>query len=253
MVLAEPRQIKRGLTKIQDCFEGSFTLDWLRSLLRRSGYRYRRCRASLRSARDERAFRKAQAELEALLQQNAAGQIDLYYLDEAGFSLSPTVPYAWQASGERIEQKQTGKRKINVVGLMRTRFERDEDFVPFVTESAVDTQTLVACLDHFAAGRAGQQRRTMIVLDNAPTHTSAAFKRAEACWLRRAGLQLYFLPAYSLELNRIEHLWKHIKHYWLPLWTSESFEKLKQTLDEVLAGVGTTYRITFCLAAYVLV
>jgi hypothetical protein len=28
------------------------------------------------------------------------------------------------------------------------------------------------------------------------------------------GLYLYYLPPYSPELNRIEILWKHAKHFW---------------------------------------
>ncbi len=31
------------------------------------------------------------------------GVQDLYYFDEAGFSLTPSVPYGWQPIGERVE------------------------------------------------------------------------------------------------------------------------------------------------------
>jgi hypothetical protein len=30
-------------------------------------------------------------------------ELDLYYFDESGFSLTPCIPYAWQPVGEVIE------------------------------------------------------------------------------------------------------------------------------------------------------
>ena len=39
---------------------------------------------------------KAKIEIAALKEQHAAGKIDLQYFDASGFSLVPTVPYAWQ-------------------------------------------------------------------------------------------------------------------------------------------------------------
>ena len=60
-------------------------------------------RKSFKSLRDPAAFARCQRELEALQQQEDQGKIDLYYFDEAGFALDPSMPYAWQESGTVIE------------------------------------------------------------------------------------------------------------------------------------------------------
>ena len=85
---------------------------------------------------------------------------------------------------------------------------------------------------------------TIVVIDNASSHTS---KRFEACceeWEER-GLFLYFLPPHCPELNFIEILWRMMKYHWLPLSAYESFRCLVRHVHELLAQVGSRYTITF--------
>ena len=61
----------------------------------------------------------------------------------------------------------------------------------------------------------------------------------------RQNLGLWFLPAYSPELNLIEILWKKIKYDWLPLEAYGSFGNLKEMLAHVLANIGKEFKICF--------
>jgi len=124
-VRQEPRQLKTGMARLSRFF--SVSLSTIKRLLHRHGYRWRRVRRSLKTQRDEAAFRAAQAELKRLQKQEDAGEIDLVYFDEAGFSLVPVVPYAWQGPGEQIELPSSGHhRRLNVLGFLK----RDNSFVP---------------------------------------------------------------------------------------------------------------------------
>ena len=60
------------------------------------------------------AFAQCQRDLEALQQQEDKGQIDLYYFDESGFALDPTMPYAWQEPASVIELPAMQYGRINV-------------------------------------------------------------------------------------------------------------------------------------------
>ena len=55
----------------------------------------------------------------------------------------------------------------------------------------------------------------MVVLDNASFHTSKVIRAARQ-GLADAGIYLYFLPPYSPELNRIEPVFRQVKHQEIP-------------------------------------
>ena len=73
-------------------------------------------------------------------------------------------------------------------------------------------------------------RPCAVVLDNYSVHRS---KEVQATLpdLERVGVGFYYLPPYSPELNRIEELWRHVKHEELPV-------RSYRTLDELRAAVA---------------
>ena len=84
----------------------------------------------------------------------------------------------------------------------------------------------------------------MVIIDNAPIHTSHVFQGKIPCWEKKR-LFLYFLPAYSPELKRIEILWRFIKYWWLPFSAYLNFQTLTEAIEDILMKVGTQYKITF--------
>ena len=166
------------------------------------------------------------------------GEHDLYYFDEAGFSLTPSVPYAWQPIGERIELPSSKSQQLNVLGFMK---HDGTHLDPYVTQGTVNSAVVIACIDNFCQKLT---RPTTLVIDNAPVHGSALFEAMIPQWEAR-NLFLWFLPPYSPELNLIEILWKQIKYRWMPLNAYESFEKLSDSLDNILASFGNKFQICF--------
>ena len=106
-----------------------------------------------------------------------AGWIDLYYTDESGFSLTPTVPYAWQEAGQTISLPSQRSKRVNVLGFMTARSGRDNDLVSYRVEGNIDSEVFIACMNVFIACMnvfvASRRHPTVVVCDNASVHRSA--------------------------------------------------------------------------------
>ena len=169
--------------------------------------------------------------------------VEVWYFDEAGFTLTSTVPYAWQPIGERIELESVGGnqgKRQNVLGFLRWD---GADFYSAAFEGWIDSHIVAGCFRHFAEEKKGT-RPKLIILDNAPVHRGEEFED-ELEELAELGIYVMFLPSYAPELNLIELLWQKIKYEWLPLDIYGSYQRLCEGLFEVLKGIGSKYRITF--------
>ncbi len=100
---------------------------------------------------------------------------------------------------------------------------------------------MISCFNHFSEGL---QDPTVVVVDNASVHTSAAFQEEIPKWEKR-GLSIFYLPKYSPELNLIEILWRFIKYEWIEFWAYASFAYLIQYVEGVLIDFGTIHKINF--------
>ena len=148
------------------------------------------------------------------------------------------MPYAWQPLGSVIAiPTSTHHRRLNVLGFLN----RQNDLYPYVIEGKVDTPTIVECFDQFSQHI---NKRTYVLLDNAPFHRSQAFFQHIAKWVKR-GLIIKYLPPYSPELNLIEILWRFMKYHWLPFSAYMSFQALVQSVEDILTRFGTDYTINF--------
>ena len=239
LTLKEPRSLRQGLSTIASTVGKIISRDTLKRILTAEGYGWKRLRRSLRSLRDEAEFRAVHAELAAVRAQTLepARQFDLWYFDEAGFTLTPCVPYAWQKVGQTLELASTHSPRQNILGF----FNLQHEFHSFAFEGPINTQTVVHCFTLF---RQQLERPAVVVVDNAPIHTSEDFAEQKLLW-HEQGLAVKFLPPYCPELNLIELLWRKIKYEWLPLNAYQSFKTMTRTLFEVLRGIGSKYRITF--------
>lgn len=239
IVRQEPRSIKQGLKSIADEIGKIISGDTLKKILRAEDYLWKRMRRSSRSFRDEEEFRAAQVELAGLRADSLmpGSDFDLWYFDEAGFTLQPSIPYAWQLVGERLELASAQGSRQNVLGF----FNLHHQFHSFAFEGSIDSHVVTGCFDLFSQRL---ERSALVLIDNAPIHTSDEFEEEIERW-QKEDLYVKFLPAYSPELNLIEILWRKIKYEWLPLDAYQSFQAMTEALFEVIGGIGSKYRITF--------
>lgn len=84
----------------------------------------------------------------------------------------------------------------------------------------------------------------ILIVDNATFHTSNDIQEKRKAW-KQQEVQLQFIPAYCPELNKIEILWKQVKHDWLSINDWLSAEKLKEAVLNIWLSFGEKYKINF--------
>jgi transposase len=233
----QPQSLTGVVKRFADTTDKRLSLSSLKRLAKKARLRWKRVRKSLKSLRDPEAFAKAKRELEALQKQEDQGQIALYYFDESGFALDPTIPYAWQEPKRVIELPARKYGRINVLGFMN----RQNDLHPFMFEGSIHTGVVIACFDAFCHTIT---QKTVVVIDNASIHTSEDFEDRLPYW-KKQGLIIKYLPPYAPELNLIEILWRRIKYTWLPFSAYACLNALSAALETILSQVGSEYQITF--------
>src|SRR5439155_12046267 len=152
----------------------------------------------------------------------------LYYLDESGFSPSLPTGYSWclPKQRKRVEYEYPQGRRVNALAAYEPLGPAPRlDAVPF--ERTLTSDDLLAYLRERLPAASVPR---VVVLDNAGIHTSKVMKAARQ-GLAKRGIYLYYLPPYSPELNRIEPVFKQVKHHEIP---PRSFT----TRSDLLKAVG---------------
>ncbi len=163
--------------------------------------------------------------------------MQVYYYDESGFSLTSALPYAWQKKGKTIEIPTAKGKRMNVAGLLN----KQGNFHYQTYTGHMSSKEIIVLLDRFCEKL---QQKTVVVVDNAPTHRSKAFLKKVKQW-QEQDLYIFFLPPYSPELNKIEMLWRKIKYQWLDLEAHLSWQSLTQNLAYILENIGKKYILNF--------
>ena len=161
----------------------------------------------------------------------------MYFADESHCGLTPNIPYAWQHKNNPILLPSKKSQKLSVFGLMDLKCKL---YYKTIT-GGFNSSDIISCIDEFILAIT---KKTILILDNAPTHRSKAFKNKIKDW-QKQDLYIYFLPPYSPELNKIEILWRFIKYKWLPFDAFLNFQNLKELLNTVLQNIGTKCSINF--------
>lgn len=141
-----------------------------------------------------------------------AGDIELKYLDEAGFCLSSPVSYSYSPVGtqKHLEQVPTRGKRISILGLWQPDNSFDYALVQggFAGESYLKVMDWIA--DKAAVIYSQTGRFTVVVQDNCKIHNCELVQQHWQRW-ETQGLMFFFLPSYSAHLNQIEGQWHQLK------------------------------------------
>lgn len=170
------------------------------------------------------------------------GEVVLKYLDESGFSLCLPSTSTWTRKGSshqhQVPTRWGSRGRINLLGTLSFGQSGEERLEYSMVEGSCRSAEVIAYLDALAreAGKAGEEE-VVVVMDNAPFHTSGMVREREEGW-ERMGLSLYRLPAYCPHLNLIEGVWRRLKGFLMPRRFYDSVGELKEAVLHALRLFG---------------
>lgn len=236
-IKADPKNLKKILGRVEKDWKIKISKDTLKRVLKEFEMRWKRLKRGVRGTPWEWEYEIKSEKLALLKKQDLRQEIDLRYLDESGFCLTPYLAYGWQEKGETIRVKSGRSRRINVWGIINRNNELEwEAYLGKMT-----SERLIKCLDKFSENL---KRKTVVVMDQSPVHTSEAVIKKLVEWESK-NLEIFWLPPYSPKLNLIEILWRFMKYEWIQIEAYENWKSLVKYVKEVLSKVGTEYVINF--------
>ena len=137
--------------------------------------------------------------------------------------------YSWCLPGQRkrVKYEYPQGRRVNALATYEPFAPAPQlDAVPF--ERTLTSDDLLAYLRERLPAASVPR---VVVLDNAGIHTSKVVKAARL-GLAKQGIYLYYLPPYSPELNRIEPVFKQVKHHEIPRRSHTSKAELRASVEQ---------------------
>lgn len=125
------------------------------------------------------------------------------YADEAGMDERDDYGYGYSLQGERFYDFKSGRRtgRVNMIAALCGK----QLLAPFTIEGACNRQVfetwLEICL--IPALKPGQK----LVIDNATFHKGGRIEQL----VQAVGCEVWYLPPYSPDLNKIERCWSWLK------------------------------------------
>ena len=125
------------------------------------------------------------------------------FIDESGAKTNMTRLYGRSFGGDRVRDAVphgpwSTTTMIAAVGTTGPR-------APFVFEGAMDTEMFRAYVKHILVPEL--KPGDIVIMDNLSCHKDTLSREM----LQQAGAQVWYLPAYSPDLNPIEKMWSKIK------------------------------------------
>ena len=143
------------------------------------------------------------------------------YVDEAGFDNRESYPYGYSPKGERCYALKCGKKRERTSWISALR--EGKVFAPLTFEGSCNRDLFEAWLSQSLIPQL--ELGDIIIVDNATFHKGETIKEI----VENAGCELWYLPAYSPDLNKIENWWSVLKT-WMKQMLPE-FETVRECVD----------------------
>jgi len=154
----------------------------------------------------------------------------LYFQDESNISLTAFLGKTWSPRGQTPKAKVTGKR----AGVAATSaISRNGHLLFRLLDKRIASQEVIEFLDQML--RHHCRRHLVVVMDNAPPHTS---KKTRSWVDSQRRLHTFHLPKYSPDWNPDEKVWNHLKHRELAGHQAKTKDELKRLTRRKLQSMA---------------
>lgn len=156
----------------------------------------------------------------------------LYFEDESNISLCPTVGKTWGSKKENLVRVISPNRgSVSAISAISNSgyllFNVHDEGKRFCSEDIIDFLRMM--LSHHA------RRHLVVVMDQAPCHTSKKVQRFIASQKR---LHVFYLPPRSPEFNPDEEVWNYLKNQELKEHKAKTTKELKKLTRKKLKGMS---------------
>jgi len=165
----------------------------------------------------------------AIQREAKAAKAVMYFGDESSIRSDYHRGTTWGIRGQTPVVKKTGRRfSVNLISALSPRGELRF----MVTEQRLTTPVFIEFLKRLLHGA---ERPVFLVVDGHPVHRSKRVR--EFVEATEGRLKLFFLPAYSPELNPDELVWNHVKSHKIGRTVVETKEQLTALARSVLRSL----------------
>jgi len=202
----------------------------LRRCLNDMGYRWRRARPAPSWRQDPDKAEKLAAINEAICIQ--ADYTDVFFVDEARIELMPTIGFGWRPIGEQTTIPTPG---LNDHRYLAAAVHKDTGLLTWRQGPSHDTDLILNMLEMLRL-RYRRSKRIIIIMDNAPSHTSNRTSR----WLdAHDRIEVRWQPTYTPQPNRVEKLWHKLHSNVTRNHRHKTMKSLMRTVEAWMNTVET--------------
>lgn len=136
------------------------------------------------------------------------GQIqkeNIFYLDESGFDIEMVKTHGFSKIGQRLLAEKSGNRKNKRISVIAVRNHQHKLLHSFYFTGSTNKEIFKIYLQKVLLNNL--PKNSCLIMDNAAFHKGEDIENI----IKKSGINLIYLPAYSPDLNPIEKKWAQIK------------------------------------------
>ena len=108
-------------------------------------FSFRRLRKSLKTKQNPEEYLRLEEQLNSLLSLEKEDYLNVYFGDESGFNLDPSIPYGWQPIGIYKGIVPQSSKRRNVFGLLSTK----NHFIGYDVVGSMNSDLIIGFIDDF--------------------------------------------------------------------------------------------------------